>query len=96
MPDGYEIDHINGNRLDNRAENLRLASHAQNMRNVKKLNTNKTGFKGVSLLSSGKYRAVVNHEGRQIHVGVYSTPGEADAAARVKREELHGEFCRHE
>jgi hypothetical protein len=45
---GYVIDHINGNGLDNRKENLRFATLAENRRNVNRV-TSKSGFKGVYL-----------------------------------------------
>lgn len=48
-PNGQQVDHVNGNRLDNRRENIRLCSHSQNMANSKKRTwTKQSIFKGVS------------------------------------------------
>lgn len=47
IPEGYQIDHIWHNRLDNRIENLRLVTVTENNRNQSKLKTNKSGVTGV-------------------------------------------------
>lgn len=86
-----EVDHINGNRLDNRRENLRICTHAKNMvnRGVYKNNTSK--FKGVSKhKGENKWRAIV--AGKQI--GQFDTDIEAARAYNAKMIELHGEFAK--
>ena len=55
-PKGYMIDHINGNTLDNRKENLRICTNKQNIRNSGKYKNNTSGFKGVTW-SYGKWNA---------------------------------------
>ena len=64
------VDHINGNGLDNRRENLRSCTKAENQRN-RKLNSNSTtGYKGVSMHSSGKYYvARISINGKRIALG---------------------------
>jgi len=99
MHKGYlpkTIDHINGDRLDNRIENLRAVTANQNQHN-RKLNSNNTsGFKGVSWFKKqNKWKASIRLEGKQINVGYFSTPEEADAVVRKAREELHGSFANH-
>lgn len=92
MPD-FEIDHINGNRSDNRLCNLRAATHAQNSRN-RKLNANSTtGLKGVSR-QGGKFQASIRHDGKIIYLGIFGTPEAAHRAYCAAAVEYHGEFAR--
>lgn len=53
------IDHIDGDPLNNKIENLRLTTHAANMRNCKSRKDNKSGYKGVYIRRRGKYISVV-------------------------------------
>lgn len=92
-PDGF-VDHVNGDRLDNRRRNLRLASNAQNQHNAKLSSRNKSGFKGVSW-DRGSWRGYVCANGKNHLVGRFETAEEADAAVRAARVALHGEFARH-
>jgi len=90
VPD--EIDHINGNFLDNRVENLRAATHRQNMYNRKAPSHNKTGVKGV-YKSGGKYRAQITKDGNIIYLGSFSDLDEAKVVVEAARNELHKEFA---
>jgi hypothetical protein len=64
-PEGFEIDHINRNRTDNRVDNLRIVTSSENHRNISRYKNNQTGFAGVSYISSRKaYRARITHDGR--------------------------------
>ena len=90
------LDHIDGDGLNNRLENLRPASYNQNQHNRKLNNNNKTGFKGVSYIkATNKFRALINHQHKAIYLGEYATPEEADKVVRAAREELHGNFANH-
>lgn len=89
------IDHINNDKLDNRIENLRLATTAQNMQNVGKYSTNTTGYKGVVKRKNGKpYEATIMAFGQYHYLGTYDTPEEAYAAYCKAAVDLHGEYHR--
>lgn len=97
-PEGFVVDHINGDALDNRRINLRIATHAQNIRNKKTPSNNTSGYKGVvdtkCELRIRKFKAQVKFEGKRHHVGYYLTAKEAAHAYNVKAKELFGEFAR--
>ena len=90
---GMAVDHINGNRLDNRKANLRFATQRQNTRN--QTPRNQAGYKGVYFRKdTGKWQAKIMVDYKSINLGCFGTPEEGarvyDAAAR-----LHfGEFAR--
>ena len=99
MHKGYlprTLDHINGQREDNRIENLRPASLSQNAHNRKINTNNKSGYKGVCFhTKSKKWLAQICHNNKNMSLGFYDTPEEADAVVRAAREELHGAFANH-
>lgn len=92
-PPGVVVDHINMDGLDNRRENLRLCSHAENMRNHKKMLNTISRFKGVTW-ECNKWRVRINSNGKLLHLGLYESEEDAarvyDAAAR----KFYGEFAR--
>jgi len=89
-PPGF-IDHINGDKSDDRFENLRVADHSQNQANAK-WKTNTSGMKGVRL-NSGKWMAVITIDGRAKNLGRFDTI--VEAAMAYKRAAVHqwGEFA---
>lgn len=90
---GFDVDHMNRNRLDNRRSNLRQASRSQNNINSKIAHTNTSGYKGVNFhKSTGKWRAYISQSGKQIYLGLFSTIDQAASARRNKAIELYGEF----
>lgn len=92
---GTIVDHINGNPLDNRRENLRLCSHAENMRNRKVHKNNKLGVKGVhQRRGKNGFCAEIRINGRKLRLGTYMTPEEAHQAYAKASRELHGAFGR--
>lgn len=93
MPDG-EIDHINGDRSDNRIENLRLASKGQNCQNSALRSDSSSGFKGVSRHQK-KYQARISFNKKLIHLGYFETPEAAHEAYRKAAAEYFGEFARY-
>ena len=89
------IDHINGDRLDNRINNLRQATKSQNGGNSKISKKNTTGLKGVSIVKkTGKYHSQIMFCGEIIRLGDFETPEEAHAAYVHAASELFGEFAR--
>ena len=96
-PKGYEVDHINGDVLDNRLENLRIVTRQQNACNRGILSNNKCGYKGVIRSKNRKrFVAQIYLQGKQYHIGTYDTAEEAHEAYKKKAIELHGEYARFE
>ena len=90
-----ELDHINGNPSDNRMQNLREASHAENNRNKQKHTDNSSGFKGVSLhRQSGLWEARICKDGVATRLGLFRSPENASRAYDAHVSKLHGEFAR--
>lgn len=88
-----QVDHINGDTLDNRRENLRFASASQNALNKSVRSDNTSGYKGVSYWTTGgKWKATTCVDGKTHHIGFFNTAEEAYAAYCKKAKELHGEF----
>lgn len=90
-----EIDHINGDRSDNRRANLRLAAGWQNHANARLSKRNTSGFKGVSFdKRRGLWYAYIKKHGRMLNLGLYKTAEAAHAARLAKAKELFGDFAR--
>ena len=84
------IDHINRNRADNRLENLRPASKAENAQNRGITSMNSSGVIGVSpCRRTGKWQAQIKCMGVHRHLGRFDTVVEAEAAYRHAKSELH-------
>ena len=81
-PDGVDVDHRNGNTLDNRRSNLRFANNSQNQANRHKLNTlNTSGYRGVTLhKQTQKWQAQIKVNGKYNYLGLYSSLEEAAKA----------------
>lgn len=93
IPAGMVIDHINGDKRDNRLENLRLASKAQNAINSGTPRNSTTGVRGVAL-KRGKYRAYLTVSGTQHTLGTFATLEEAAEARRGAERAHFGSFAR--
>ena len=87
-----EIDHIDGNRLNNRIANLRDVSNIVNQQNQRRAQRhNKTGFLGVSP-HLGKFHASIRIDGKKTHLGSFDSP-ELAHAAYVNAKRVHHEGC---
>jgi hypothetical protein len=93
-PADYEVDHIDGNRLNNAWKNLRLATCSQNRCNSKTRKHNCTGIKGAKITPTGKYQARIVKDKVYHYLGTFDTAEQAGAAYAVAAAKLHGEFAR--
>ena len=93
--EGFVIDHINGNKLDNRKENLRYCLHCENTRNSKINSRNKTGYKGVIWHKRDKkFQANIRINGKRIHLGYFIKAEDAARAYNAAAIKYHKEFAR--
>jgi hypothetical protein len=93
-PEGKDIDHINGNGLDNRKCNLRICSRSENMMNSGLYETNTSGFRGVHWdKQQMKWRARIHKDGKKINLGRFDSKEEAARVRDAKVKELFGDFA---
>lgn len=84
------IDHIDGERANNRWSNLRSVSKSVNAENQHKAKANnKTGFLGVHRQSSGRFNARIDVRGKPFHLGTFDSPEEAHSAYLTAKRQLH-------
>lgn len=89
---GPVVDHINGDKLDCRRENLRIITQGQNAQNRRSINGS-SKYRGVSAVSKGRgrhkrsYQAYGRKDGTMVHLGFFDSEDDAAAAARAWREE---------
>lgn len=90
-----EVDHADGDRLNNRPGNLRGASRSQNQCNVGVMRSNRSGAKGVSWDRDRKmWRADIMLNYKRKHLGMFKTVEEGAEAYRAASAKLHREFGR--
>lgn len=94
-----KVDHKNGNTLDNRKENIRPSSNAENSRHIQKLfSTNTSGYRGVNLASDSHKRskpwvARIKVNNKPKHLGYFHTAEEAAKAFDKAAKIYFGDFC---
>lgn len=90
-----QIDHIDGNRLNNKWSNLREASQSQNSANAT-ARPSSSGYRGVSWYKTKNcWRAHIKAQGKGIHLGYFSDPKKAAEAYREAAKKYHGDFTRY-
>jgi hypothetical protein len=95
IDDSLQIDHINGNKADNRLCNLRIATFAENNQNITKKKNNRSGYKGICFdAKRNLYRARIRANNKVHWIGYFKNPEDAHAAYCKTAEKLHGHFYR--
>lgn len=94
-PKGYQIDHINGDKLDNRIKNLRITTCKQNAQNIGIRSNNTSGYKGVSLTKEkNRWRAYIKVSGKQKNLGFFVKKEDAAIAYNKAAETYFGKYAR--
>lgn len=91
-PEGLQVDHINGNTLDNRRANLRIVTSAQNRYNQRPRADGASQFKGV-IRYRDKWRATIKKGEQAIHLGVFTDEAQAARAYDKAARSLFGEYA---
>ena len=95
IPEGLYIDHINGDPFDNRIENLRLATPAQNAQNRRAHRNNKCGILGVNKPKRfRRWVSTIQVNGKDIYLGSFDTAEQAGEAYQYAARKYRGEFVR--
>lgn len=93
-PIGMHVDHINGDKLDNRRNNLRICTNAQNQTNRRKSKRDsKSKFKGIAVSPSGRYGVTLAKDKKNFYIGTFKTEHQAALVYDLWAIDLHGEFA---
>lgn len=85
--DGLEVDHWDGDGLNNRRSNLRVVTHAVNLRNQRLSIANTSGYTGVSKARK-RWIAQTKVKGKKVHLGTFDTPKAAHEARQAFEQSL--------
>ncbi len=90
IDDKLFIDHIDGNKINNKPSNLRLVDQAENSQNQRKAQSSSIlGVLGVSITSSGKHQARIGVDSKDLYLGSFDTIDEASNAYQQAKKKLH-------
>lgn len=89
-----EVDHKDGDGLNNERRNLRPCTGDKNKKNTGLRKNNKSGYKGVFELGPKRWVSYITCKSNRLHLGVFDTPEKAYAAYCEAAQRLHGEFAR--
>lgn len=91
---GFDIDHINRDKTDNRRENLRVCRHQKNCFNQKIRSTNTSGFMGASFMkNAGKYECYIHYNGRKYYLGLFDSALDAAYMRDSAAKHFFGDYC---
>jgi hypothetical protein len=94
-PGKMQVDHINNDKTDNRRNNLRLCTQAENVRNASKYSSNTSGVIGVCWHKQHKkWAAVIRLNRKATHLGLFDDLAEAAHVRDAAAKQLHGEFAK--
>jgi hypothetical protein len=94
-PEGLQIDHVDGNGLNNKKSNLRICNQSQNLANGKRYRNNKSGYRGVTWhKKTKKWQAEITINHKRVALGYFHSPVEAGIAYNEAAKKSFGEFAR--
>lgn len=93
-PMGMQVDHINGNSLDNRRSNLRICTVAENIVNRSHPKNNKSGYKGVHQDYTGKWEASIGYDHKRFYLGLFVDKKDAARAYNKRAKKLFGKYAK--
>lgn len=89
IPNDFFIDHVNGNKIDNRLENLRLATNSQNQQNRPAPKNNSSGYRGVTWHKQmNKWMARISHHGKRKNIGFFDSAEDAYKAYKNEAKKI--------